>query len=139
MLTVAFHILVGDARRLLPRRRSALALGQRREECAHPLDTPAQVHRRRTCQQQHVTGRLQRRIRSMVLHRQRHAVSRRHADQRRAAHLHVAYRALGIAHILQAQRGEDVRKPGLVDDLHRRVVGGGPDGAIGGAVNFHGL
>jgi hypothetical protein len=73
----------------------------------------------------------------MVAHRQRHAVSRRHADQRRAAHLHVAYRALGVAHVFQAQRGKDVRKFGLVDDLHRRVVGGGPDGAKRYAVDLH--
>src|SRR3989338_9176281 len=30
-----------------------------------------------------------------------------------------------------------MRQSGLVDDLHRRVVGSRPDGAIGFTVNFH--
>lgn len=74
-----------------------------------------------------------------MAHRQCHAVSSRHANQRRAAYLHVAYRALRIAHGVQAQRGKNVRELGLVDDLHRRVIGGGTDGAIRDAVYFHNL
>ena len=56
------------------------------------------------------------RVARILAQRQRHAVGRGHADQRRAAHDHVADRGGGILDRAQRAQFERERQPRLVDD-----------------------
>ena len=130
------HILLGDARGLQPSRFGTLAGGQRRQQGAHPLHRPAQIHRRGSGLCQHVASRRQRRIGGVVAHGQRHPISRRHPDQGGAAHLHGTDGVFRIAHVFKVQRDKLMRQARLVYDLHR-IIGSGPDRAKRCSVNFH--
>ena len=71
------------------------------------------------------------------MQRKAHAVGRRRADQRRAAHLHGADRVRGVRERRQPQRGETMRQQGLVDHADRPAVRLDPDGAGMSAVDLH--
>ena len=72
----------------------------------------------------------------IVAHRQRQAIGRDRADQRRAARLHRLDRMRRVFGVAQRQRDEFVRQLGLVDDAEG-ILADGPDGAVMLAVDFH--
>jgi hypothetical protein len=133
---VDFNVLLGNIRRLAPGGSRTLTGRQWRKISAHPFHRPAEIHRRGARLDQHVATGLERGVRAMVTHRQRHTIGGCHADQRRAAHLHLADRMFRIAHVFKAHRDKLMRQPGLVDDLDC-AVGSRPDSAVRNTVNFH--
>src|SRR5690606_29157929 len=64
----------------------------------------------------------------IVAHGDRHAIGGGDADQRRAAHPHVADRGRHLVHRGQSDDAEFVRQPALIDDLDRAAVLCQPDG-----------
>ena len=70
-------------------------------------------------------------------HGERHAIRGGSADQRRAAHLHIADRHRRRFDGLQALGLEGMRQFRLVDDFHRPAVLGKPNRSVIATVNFH--
>jgi len=76
----------------------------------------------------------------LPLHRQRHAIGRSGADQRRAAHLHAADGVCRVFQRSEAQRAVVMGQRRLIDDFYRCDHGlrfDAPDGAGGDAIDFH--
>ena len=104
---------------------------------AHLIERPFQVDRRRPRRDQRFVGTIQRGIRTVGPHRQRHAIGRGRADQRRAAHQHRADRvSRGIA-VRQPRHDKVVRQFPLVDRADRPAVRLEPDTAKMLAVDLH--
>ncbi len=103
----------------------------------HLVERPAQVHRRRARGHQRLAGRLQRFVRGILAQGETYAISRRRADQRRAAHLHRPDRVGGILQRGQPRGLEAERQLRLVDDLHRPAVPAHPDRAVMPPIDLH--
>ena len=123
-----------------PARRQATAARsagrQRRQDAAHLVERPAQVDRGRARFVQAVPDHVECGVGGIVGHLDGDAVGGRHADQRRAAHPHVADRrgdALDRADRLDAER---MRQPALVDDVDGAAVLVQPDGAVVAVSDF---
>ncbi len=130
-------ILVGHPRGLGIGRRAPLPRSQLGQPPPHPLHRPAQVDRRGTGGADAFTGVIERSVGGVLVHRQGHAIGRRRADQRRAAHHHVPDGGCGLIGRAQRDHLEPVGQQGLVDDVHPAPVGVQPDGAAFAAVGPH--
>ena len=112
---------------------------QREERTAHRFKRPTQVDRCRPGRGEHVDRARQRRIRRVGGGGEGNAVGRRRADQRRAAHRHVADRPRRIVQRRQPGNDQFVRQKPLVDDLDRAPIRAEPDRAHRPAANVHRL
>ena len=99
-------ILVRDLRGLRPGDRGALLARMVAQHVAHALQRPAQIDRGRPRLGEHVVRAVERLVRRILAHRERDAVSRRRADQRRAAHDHRLDRVRRIFHRREFERLE---------------------------------
>ena len=131
------HVLVDDLGRAAIGGRSAPALRQQAQGAAHLVERPSQVDGGRPRRLEPGIGRLQARIRGVGAHRQRNAIGGGRADQRRAAHQHVADRPRGVLRRLQRHGDELEWQPRLVDDADPPSIRFQPDRAPCLAVNTH--
>jgi hypothetical protein len=137
--TVEGDVLVAIGARARPRRLAAPLRSERRDRGADLVERVAQVDGGRPARQQRAIGALQRVVAPRTPERQRQAVSRGRADQRRAAHHHGLDRSDRPVEILDPLRREAMRQQRLVDHFDRRPVRRRPDRAIGAPVHLHRL
>jgi hypothetical protein len=135
---VDLDILVGDLLRALVGGGDTFGAGAIAHRRHHLVERPFQVDRGRPRREQQRVGALQRGVGGILAQRQRHAIGRRGADQRRAAHLHGLDRARRILAGRKPDRVVAMRQQRLVDRADRDAVGLDPDGARVLAVDFHG-
>ena len=136
------HVLIGDRRGLRLGRLGPLGRRQRLHLGPHPLQGPVQVDRRGPGGIELLKGRRQGAIAGVGLQGQHQPIGTGHADQRRSAHHHRAYRICRVSTVAQGARRELVGQQGLIDNANR--VGARmpirlqPDRAPGLAVDVHG-
>ena len=131
------HVLLGDCgslriRTLGPARSRLVA-----EHALHARQRPAQVDGRRPGAAEQLDGRGETHVAAVAAHRQRDAVGRSDADQRRAAHDHAADRRGGIRSAAQCLQLEGEGQPRLVDDGDGPAVCRHPDRAPWLALDAH--
>ena len=130
-------ILIGDLRGLGVSRRGALGGIERPETVARGVERPAQVDRGRPRRVEPLPGRIERCVARVLVHGERYSVGRRGADQRRAAHPHVADRVRRVADVAERFDAKLVRQPSLVDDVDAPSVRVQPNGAVRAPADLH--
>ena len=94
--------------------------GERAQMRAHRVQRPAQVDRGRPRRGELLMRGVERSVARILAHGEREPVGRRRADQRRAAHPHVADRGRRLVDAAQRRDPELMRQPALVDDVDAR-------------------
>ena len=107
------------------------------ERAAHLRERPGEIDRGRAGRGKGRGSLFDAAVGRVLGDRQRHAIGGRGADQRGAAHLHVADRPRCVVEPGETRDDELVRQPRLVDDFDRLPVGGEPDRAHRPASDFH--
>ena len=110
-------VLLGDGIGFGPGRIAARERRQRAQHAQHTLDRPRQVDRGRPRLAQQVGTVLERAVARVVVHLQGDPVGRAGADQRRAAHPHLADRGEHRLRRIEARAQQPVRQRALVDDF----------------------
>ena len=127
---VELDILVGDLGGPPIGGLGALGRRQGRQHAAHLVQRPAQIDGGRARLVQLVPDLVERRVRRIVAHLDGDAIGGGDADQRRAAHPHVADRRGDAGDAVDRLDAEIMRQPALVDDVDRTAVAVQPDGAV---------
>jgi hypothetical protein len=96
--------------RLLPFRRR-----QGEKMAAHGIDRPLQIDGGRPGSRENGARRIEVRIRSVGAHGERQSIGRRHADERRATHLHRFDGVRRLKNSIDGENYEFVRQPRLID------------------------
>ena len=130
-------ILLGDLAGAFERHGEAPFRRRLGQHPAQFLDRPAQIDRGRPGRGQAFGGMLDAAVGGILGHGQRHAVGRGGADQRSAAHLHIADRPCRVIELCEAADHQLMRQKPLVDDLHRPPVIRQPDRAHRPAGDVH--
>ena len=130
-------ILVGDLRGLGVGCGGALRRIERTQADAHGVERPAQVDGGRPRRVKRLPGLVQCGVAGILAHREREAVGRRHADQRRAAHPHVADRRRRLGDAAQGRDAKFVRQPALIDHVDAPAVAVQPNRAVERPLTFN--